>query len=356
MKINRFMLIVGIIFSLIGGGAIFVLNTALVPAPNLIVAAREDIPAGTRLIDITDEMLVHVQVQLNSSAQPLLQSLLTPNNLQVMRASGGILIEDVLQYEPILLSSVVSEDNPAAARIARLGLEDPTLILVVISTDGTVPDSVSAGDRVDLAVAVDQVGDPVDLHQTAPLPESPSSGELLSLPVSPEAMLEELAREAGIDLPINEETPTAVPTATPLPDIREPLAKVLVHGAPVVRVIREQHVSSFTSEGDTTMATGAIIALEVVIPRDAFEIITMASNAGILQIGLLSPLAEGDVEGPTMGASLQDLLDLYYADREALAPTAAPADDDPSSPTPSPTTTATVPPTVTPTLPPPPQE
>jgi len=52
--------------------------------------------------------------------------------------------------------------------------------------------------------------------------------------------------------------------------------------------------------------------------------ISMASSAGILQIGLLSPLAEGELDGPTMGASLQDLLDLFYADREALAPPPTP--------------------------------
>ena len=81
----------------------------------------------------------------------------------------------------------------------------------------------------------------------------------------------------------------------------------------------------------------------MIIPRDAFEMITMASSAGILQIGLLSPLAEGELDGPTMGASLQDLLDLFYADREALAP----------PPTPTVMTmmnTATTNPTATPTM------
>jgi hypothetical protein len=61
----------------------------------------------------------------------------------------------------------------------------------------------------------------------------------------------------------------------------------------------------------------------------------MASSAGLLQVGLLSPLADVELNGPTMGATLQDLLDLFYADRLALAPTPT------ASLTPGPTSVAT---------------
>ncbi len=325
MRFNRFMLVVGLVFALIGGGAIFLMNSVLAPTPSLVVAAREDIPAGTRLMDIPDELLVLVPVQLKTSARPILQSLMKPEDLESMRASGGILIQDVLKFEPILLSSVVAPDNPAAARLVRLGMDDPNLMLVVISTRGTAPESVSAGDRVDLAVAIDQISDPVVMNRAELMPRPPSAGGFINpVSASPEKLLEELAEESGVDLPLDEETPTAIPTPTPLPDIREPLAKVIVHGAPVVRVIRERNVTSFTSAGDTTIELGDVIGLEVIIPRDTFEMVTMASSAGILQIGILSPLAEGEIDSPTMGASLQDLLDLFYADREALAPTPTP--------------------------------
>jgi len=347
MRVNRFMLIVGLVFAVVGGGALFVMNTAFAPTPSLVLAAREDIPAGTRLIDIPDDLLVLVPLQLKSPAQPILQSLLKPEELEIMRASGGVLVQDVLKYEPILLSAIVATENPAAARLARLGMDDPNMMLVVISTRGTAPESVSSGDRVDLAVAVDQVRDPVVMDQTE-YPAPPGMGGFISpVNASPQELLEELAQGSGIDLPPLEETPTATPTPTSLPDIREPLAKVLIHGAPVVRVIRERTVSSFTSAGDTTIELGDVIGLEVIIPRDAFEMITMASSAGILQIGLLSPLAEGELDGPTMGASLQDLLDLFYADREALAPTPTPTVTAPNTATPNPTTTPTM--TTTPT-------
>jgi hypothetical protein len=325
MRANRFMLVIGLVFALVGGGAIFVMNSVLAPTPFLVVAAGEDIPAGTRLMDIPDDVLVLVPVQLKASARPMFQSLMMPEDLETMRASGGVLIQDVLKFEPILLSSVVSADNPAAARLVRLGMDDPDLILVVITTQGNSPESVSAGDRVDLAVAVEQVRDPVVVDRNELMPSPPTVGGFISpVNISPEELLEELAEESGIDLPMDEETPTTVPTLTPLPDIREPLAKVLVHGAPVVRVIRERNVTSFTSAGDTRIELGNVIGLEVIIPRDAFEMVAMASSAGILRIGILSPLAEGEIDGPTMGASLQDLIDLFYADREALAPTPTP--------------------------------
>lgn len=44
----------------------------------------------------------------------------------------------------------------------------------------------------------------------------------------------------------------------------------------------------------------------------------MAMNGGNLQIALLSPLVSESSEAPTLGASLQDLLDLFIADRETL--------------------------------------
>ena len=348
MRFNRFMLVVGLVFALIGGGAIFLMNSVLAPTPFLVVAAGEDIPAGTRLMDIPDDILVLVPVQLKTSARPMFQSLMMPEDLESMRASGGVLIQDVLKFEPILLSSVVAADNPAAARLVRLGMDDPNLILVVITIQGTSPESVSVGDRVDLAVAVDQVRDPVMVDRDELMPAPPGAGGFISpVNISPEELLEELAEESGIDLVMSEETPTATPTPTPLADIREPLVKVLVHGAPVVRVIRERNLTSFTSTGDTTIELGDVIGLEIIIPRDAFEMITMASSAGVLRIGILSPLAEGEIDGPTMGASLQDLIDLFYADREALAPTPTPT----SVPTTAATSTwtATTTPTATPT-------
>ncbi len=324
MNINRVLLIVGALFAVIGGSSVFYLSRTLNPTPLVVVAARQDIPAGTRLADLPDDAFVLVPLQLKSDARPMVDAILRPEGLQAMRAAGGVLIRPAVRFEPILLSSVVSADNPAASRIARLALDDPDLMVVTISAAGAVPDSVAIGDRVDLVVAVSNIAEPVLMDRTELAPASPQGASLINPVGSPEQLLEELAAQSGVDLGSLLETPTATATATPRPDIREPLAKALVHGAPVVRVIREHSVSSFTSQGDATVVLGDVTGLEVVIPREAFETVAMASSAGLLQVGLLSPLADGEFDGPTMGATLQDLLDLFYADRQALAPTATP--------------------------------
>jgi hypothetical protein len=334
MRVNRVLLIVGTVFAIVGAGAVFFLSRALAPTPVLVVAAREDIPAGAHLSQIPEDAFVMVPLQPRSDALPMIESMLRPENLQAMRSSGGVFIRQALRFEPILLSSIVSGENPAAARVARLGLDDPNLMVVTIS-GGAIPDSIAIGDRVDLAVAVNTIGQPVVLDRAELVPESPPGASLINPVGSPEELLEELAAQSGVDLGALQET--AAPTATPTsrPDIREPLAKVLVHASTVVRVIRERSVSSFTSQGETTVVLGEVIGLEVVIPRQAFETVAMASSAGLLQVGLLSPLADVELNGPTMGATLQDLLDLFYADRLALAPTPT------ASLTPAPTSIAT---------------
>lgn len=342
MRVNRALLIVGVLFAVIGAGAVFLLNRTLSPTPVLVVAAREDVPAGTRLAAIPEDIFVMVPLQLRDDARPMLEAMLRPEDLQTMRTSGGVLIRDVLRYEPILLSSVVSGDNPAAARVARLGLDDPDLMVVTIS-GGAIPDSIAVGDRVDLAVAVNLIGEPVVLDRAELIPAAPQGASLINPVGSPEELLEELAAQTGVELAVPRETATPTATATARPDIREPLAKVLVHGASVVRVIREQSVTSFTSAGETTVVLGEVTGLEVVIPRLAFENVAMASSAGLLQVGLLSPLVVENYDGPTMGASLQDLLDHFYADRQALAPTAT------ASPTPPVSTATSQPAGATPT-------
>lgn len=70
----------------------------------------------------------------------------------------------------------------------------------------------------------------------------------------------------------------------------------------------------------------------------------MANAAGKLEIGLLSPLADRK-SGPTMGSSLTDFINQFYADRAKITPQAGsvPATGGTAS------ATATRLPTVTPT-------
>ena len=348
MSVNRGLLIIGIILMLIGFTASFLINSVVTPQADTMIAARIDIPAGSMVNDLPSDAFVSIPVNFpNTDARQIMNAILRPQELAAIRSVNGVFIKDVYTFEPVLLSSIVSSENPAAVRIVQLALDDPNMIIITIPANDNVPEGIRPGDRVDLAVAVNNVGKPVELVEEEKQGFSPIQNT--SVEGIPPEVLVAILEAAGyqVNAPTGQPQgqPTEVvmePSATPLPDLREPIAKVLVHGAQVVSVRRDTSLSGISSQGDASVTLGDITALDLVIPRSAFEFVTMAANGGILQIGMLSPMAVDEVDGPTLGASLQDLLDLYYADREALATPAPPTD--------IPTPINTLPPT--PVLPP----
>ena len=118
--VNRRLLFIGALIAIIFGGAIFWLTfTSGAEPPVEVLAAREDIYAGTRIDDIPDDVLARIPM---SGDELLLSSYLTePVWLQIQNA-GGIVVKDIYQYEAIPLSSLASSANPRAAEIPRLAL------------------------------------------------------------------------------------------------------------------------------------------------------------------------------------------------------------------------------------------
>jgi hypothetical protein len=329
MTVNRTLLIIGVVIAILGAGLVFVGNLYLSPPTDFIIAARENIPAGTRLSDLSEDTFVQVPVKFtNTSARMMLEGVAQPADLQAMRASGAILIQDIYKFQPLTLGSVVSPDNPAAARVTRLGLDDPDLVVITIPGENTnVPEGVQPGDRIDLAVAVSDVNEILELskeEEAATITALPGS----NLAGIPNDALAELLKEAGytVEAPSEEELATGeepTPTPEPTPEgpiLREPVTKLLVQGAQVVSVRRDTSLASVSPEGTASLVEGEITGLDVVIPRQAFEFVTMAMRGGDLQIALLSPLVQESSDAPTLGASLQDLLELFIAEREELEP------------------------------------
>lgn len=324
MTVNRTLLIVGILLAVAGAALVFVLNLVFAPPTDFIMAAREDISAGTRLSELGDEAFVQIPVQFtNQSARLMLDGVAQPADLQALRAAGGIVIQDIYKYQPITLGSIVSADNPAAARVTRLGLDNPDLVVVTIpgSTEN-IPDGVQPGDRIDLAVAVTDVADLLSLEEDGGETTVSVGSALTGVPN--EALAALLAEAGYVVTAPGGQAPEGVeltPTPEPTPEgpvLREPVAKLLVRGAVVVAVRRDTTVAGVTQQGQATIIEGDITGLDVVIPRESFEFVTMAMNGGNLQIALLSPLVAESSEGPTVGASLQDLLDLFVSDRQTL--------------------------------------
>ena len=324
MTVNRGLLVIGIALALVGAAGVFVLNLMFAPPTDFIMAARQDIPAGTRLSDLPEEAFVQVPVQFaNRTARLMLEGVAQPADLAAMRAAGAIVIQDIYRYQPLTLGAVVSPDNPAAARVTRLGLDDPELVVITIPGNAqTIPAGVQPGDRIDLAVSVSSVSERLTLEEAqAAAVLSPGS----ALHGIPNEALAALLAEAGYRVEAPHGQAPAGAEATPVPEptpeepaLREPVTKLLVRGALVVTVRRQTTVAGVSQQGQPTIVAGEVTGLDVVIPRQAFEFVTMAMNGGKLQIALLSPLVGGSSEGPTLGASLQDLLDLFIGDRQTL--------------------------------------
>lgn len=320
--------IIGIALVLIVVAVIIFLNVVTSKPLDYIVASRENLTAGTRLCEVSDETFVALPVRFeNSTARLMLNGVAQPADLAAMRASCAVLIQDVYRYQPLDLGAVVSPDNPAADRIMRLALDDPDMIVVRIPVSNNVPESIIAGDRVDLVFAITNVTDTLNLEegeenvQFTAYPQT-SYGDL-----SPDAMavlLEQMGYSisppaGGVVTEGGEAEPTAEPEpVVEEPSLREPVVKKLVSGALVIYVQLDTTIAGLTESGEATVVRGDITAIDVVIPRDAFEFVTMAITSGNLQIGMLSPLVEGSDEAPTIGASMQDFLDLYLSDREEL--------------------------------------
>jgi hypothetical protein len=321
--INRGLLVIGVILAVIGFGVAFIFNQIFIQPTDYFIAARMDIPAGTHINGLPEDAFAQIPVQFeNPDARKVMEGVAQPADLIAMRAANAVVIQDIYTYQPLVLGAVVSADNPAASRIARLGLDNPDFMVITIPAAGNVPSGLIAGDRVDLAVTVSSIADPLELSEDEP-------GATLSLPqtslgaIPPEALAEILeasgysitAPEKGLDSDDEGEKPMVEPEK---PMLREPVTKLLVSSSLVLNVQYDRSVAGITAEGEAHLTRGDITGIDVVIPRDSFEFVTMAINSGNLQIGLLSPLVDDANDEPTLGASLQDFLDLYLHDREEL--------------------------------------
>ena len=312
--VNKRLLFIGAIIALVFGGAIFTLSYSKGADPPLeVLAAREDIPAGTRINSIPDEALARIPLTGDNT---LLGAYLTEPTWQKIQAAGGVVVQDIYQYEAVPLSAIASDGNPKQVDVPRLGLTNPDLVVVSLSSV-SVPNDIRAGDHVDLVVAVERAR-----NETLTL-VAPQPGTMLAEEAGETDMGEMgMGDTAGTPPPSPTLTATRQPTHTPTPSPTPtlspfyPLAKVIVRAARVAEVRRAQPVAG---AGDQ-IVLGEVTGVDVIIPRQAQEFVLMSDTAGQLGLSLLSPMLERETDqGPTLGAHFEDLLDLFAADRQALS-------------------------------------
>lgn len=311
--VNKRLLMIGLLIAVMFGGATFYLSSSAgVEPPREILAARTDLPAGTRVSDLSEEAFARFQL---AGDETLLSSYLTESAWEQIQRAGGVLVRDISRHEAVPLAAIASDGNPIAVEIPRLGLTDPTLVVVSL-TGVQIPTGIRVGDHVDLVVAVERaqaetftlLQPPLEPAVFEPLGDEPAEAPEEVSGGTPSAASTWTATPA----------PTLTPTPTPTPTLSPayPLAKVIVRSARIAGISREQPPGS----RDNPSLQGKVTGVDVVIPREAQEFVLMSDTAGQLGLSLLSPMLERDSDhGPTLGAHFEDLLDLFAADRQELA-------------------------------------
>jgi Flp pilus assembly protein CpaB len=274
------------------------------PQYTIVLAAREDLPAGTFLAEISEKKLVEVKIAADETNVAMY---LTGEQYQILAAKGAYLTENIHQNEFLRTMAVAYSGNPEQSRRAALGMTDPNLRDTILPFE-YLPTGILPGDCVDLAIVTSEIRNlSGGSAMLSPLADTgPSSAE--------DTRTADSNPQAGP--PAATETP--LPTLTPTPSILLPLGKYVVQCARVVSVIHQTEMVS-QAGGQTELVTGKAIALELIIPQESAEMVAMASQAGVLRVFLRPLSAEDKARSPSVGASMQDVLDLFYADRERLS-------------------------------------
>ena len=252
-------------------------GTLINPPTTSIVVARVEIPVGTIL---TREMLgVDDMILNNQVAAVLVQEADLPMIV------GGMNVEPIHAFQPVHLSSIVADGNPAATGRLSLTLTDPDVVAMVVPANSqTAPQSIVAGDYIDLNFSV---GSATFLDGTL--------------------------------------------STAPTPRISLPIAKTIVHAARVLSVVYDDVPNPGYLGPDGTepaIIQGAPIALVVAVPRDAEEIVHFALANGSIHVALLSPQNDNQAEAgkrlPTLGMSWDDMVALFRLERDAALEAGAP--------------------------------
>ena len=308
--IGAFLLIVSFV------AALYVLNQASEGTVEVLRAVRDFQPGDP----ITGDMVEWVQIP-GSIAAPYI-------SINEPEFDGAVAIDPIVAGELLLKSSFMQASNPAAANRTALLLSDPNLVAFVIPVnEETAPPNISPGDRVDLILGVGSATFLSGQLSTLPTPNPQDPREVFTGTIyntgEPGVFREEgdeylgEAQGTGSILP----TPEIVQSEDQSEEeyIAMPIAKTLVHGATVIRVIYEQEPNPFAAaeQGSAAYTLGPAKAIVVAVPIDAQELLTFALANGDLRVSLLSPLAQVTDE-PTLGMSWTDLVVYFMAERQLV--------------------------------------
>jgi hypothetical protein len=296
--------------------ALFVLNQASEGTVEVLRSLRDFQPGDI----ISMDMVEWVQVPSGLAAPYI--------SINEPEFEGAVATIPISAGELLPKSSFVQAANPAAANRTALILSDPNMVAFVIPiNEETAPPNISPGDRVDLILGVGSATFLSGQLSSLPTPNPQDPREVFTGTIyntgQPGVFREEGdeflgdAQGTGNVLP----TPETVQVADHAEEeyVAMPIAKTLVHGAMVIRVIYEQEPNPFAAaeQGAAAYSIGPAKAIVVAVPIEVQELLTFALANGDLRVSLLSPLAEVS-DQPTLGMSWTDLVVFFQAERQLI--------------------------------------
>lgn len=252
------------------------------PPPYRVVVAVENIPPFTELREemfVVDEQIIAPQVAQRYVLEEELELYLQ-----------AVPIESLYIGEPLTKNRLLLPDNPRSLYRLSLGLDDPSMVAMVIPVDGDSSVSeLAVGDHVNIEFAAGGQG---------------ATPSLMAAPSEEEATAEE-------------------------EEVVLPLAKTLLQRVPVLRVNFEQipnpnyglgaGFDGTSGTGERPFLQGEIESIVVLIPESEQEMLTFALENGAIRVALVSPLAVEEPVVPLPGVMWPDFVERFLGERGAAA-------------------------------------
>lgn len=282
MRINKPLLIIGIVLALVAVAGLLFVGRLLNPPPTTVPVAMTDLPAGTALD--------YGQFRLEEW-HGLRPETLTALYLSETFPAGSRTLVDIPAGSPLYKAYVDAEAAPDfVTRLTHLVQDSDRLVMalpVKPEMGGNIPEP---GDEIDLVFSVGTLR--TDVIQSHPTPTPPlTTGR-----------------------PVTRTTASAVATET----LHLPLTSLVLQNVPVLQVAREQVTTStggYSADGSATqpqVVEGDAEQLYIAVTREQAEVLGFLLHNGDV---LLAVHPGGRAPADTGGLTWDDFEIWFYAQR-----------------------------------------
>ena len=376
---NTMLIVLGAILAIGAVAGVILLNKSMQPATMEVIMARQDINEGSYLSSMNGTEFEVRNISLDRATGSGIY--VTYRDFVSMREDGQFL-ENITAGSFIKYTDIMSSNNRYSSRQLSLAQANPNLVTMTIDVSGYAPIGIHNGDYVDIIATVSNYNTAdayendlanllLEVKQKAieasQMTQSKAENAVSSMDLMSSMNYSLFGTNNNITSNTTAEQPAdqnmfnfsaqnsmlqeAMDKADELIEVTDelrgmldewneflqlygtidvatlqskfdagfylaPISKVLVQGSKVVNVNRQDTTNY---DGTSSGRLGAVTSLDVLIPRDAIEWVAMANTAGYLRVAVLSPAANPEGSGPTLGAALQDFIEAFVEDRNNMA-------------------------------------